>query len=339
MTTLLTPAYRLTIGHQVADTASEPRASATTDLVVTLGIDSLPDTVDLTLGQVGGIDAALDDDLSVELGYADNGGFVQVFAGTVDAVRAGLTLRQVTATSPARALARLFVDQTFEGQSAGAIVRDLAGRAQLGLGAIDDGIDFPAYVIDSSRNVLAHIRRLAALSGVDAYFDGTGKLVFQAFAGGNTVHDVDYAKQVLALNIQRGADADVTVKAWGESPTASAGSDAWGWLIKDFSASAGNAGSGPLPVVLERPVLRTGAAAATAASARLRSVQRRALRGQVLMPGRPEITLGDAIRVREVPMDGFNNDYQVRHIVHRITKDAGFTTRVEFAAIPDEALA
>lgn len=339
MTTLLTPAYRLTIGKRVADTTTEPKASATTDLVVTLDMDSLPDTAGLALGQVGGIDAALEDTTKVELGYADNGGFIQVFVGQVETLQSSLLTRRVTAISNAHALLRLFVDQTYEGQTAGQIVKDLAGRANVDLGTIDDGISFPSYVVDSRRNALLHIRDLASLSGVDVYVDSDGKLVFQAFTNGNVTHDIDYAKQILSLEIDHLADADVTVTAWGESPTATAGSDSWGWLTKDFSKSAGTAGDGPLPVTLERSALRTNSAARTAASAALRSVQRRAVHGHVVIPGRPEVKLGDAVRLGEVPVDGFNDVYQVRRVVHRITKEQGFTTTVGFAAIPSEALA
>jgi phage protein D len=338
MTALLTPAYRLTIGKHRVDTTVEPKASATTDLIVTLDIDALPDTAKLTLGQVGGIAPALDDTATIELGYADNGGFIQVFTGTVDTFDANLLVRRVAATSTARALMRLFVDQSYEGRTAGQIVRDLAGRARIDTGAIDDGIGFPVYVIESRKSALAHIRELAALCGVDAYVDAEGRLVFQAFTQGRVIHDVDYAKQVLSLGIDRLANSDVNVKAFGESPMAQAGSEAWGWLTKDFSPAAGSAGSGPLPIVVERSALRTASAAATAASAALRAVQRRAVHGRVRMPGRPEVKLGDALRVRDVPRDGFNDSYQVRRVVHRITKPEGFTTTVDFAAIPSEAL-
>ena len=187
MTTLLTPAYRLSIGHSVVDTTREPKASATTDLVVSVDIDAWPDSASLTLGQVGGIDAALQDNATVELGYADNGGFTQVFTGLVETIRTSLLTRQVTFTSAARSLARLRVDQTYEGQTAGAIVKDLASQANVSVGTVDDGISFPAYVIDKRRTALAHIRELAALSGVDTYIDSDGKLVFQAFTTGQVV--------------------------------------------------------------------------------------------------------------------------------------------------------
>jgi phage protein D len=339
MTTLLTPAYRLIVGKNVVDTTAEPKASATTDLTIRLDIEAWPDDAALTLGQVGGIDPTLKDIATVALGYADNGGFTEVFTGLVDALRTGLLARQVTLTSGARALARLRVDQTFEGQTAGAIVRDLAGRAKVDLATIEDGITFPVYVVDSRRTALAHVRELAALSGVDAYIGSDGKLVFQAFTTGQTIHELDFAKQVLSLEVERDVDPDVTVHAFGESPTGSAGADSWGWLTKDFSRSEGTAGSGARPIVLENPVLRTAAAAATAASARLRAIQRRAERGTVRVPGQPGVKLGDAVRLSGVPTAALNDTFQVRRVIHRITKDGGFTTTVGFAAIPAEALA
>ncbi len=338
MTSLLTPAYRLTVGSAVVDTTAEPKASATTDVTVTLDIEAWPDTVALTLGQVGGLAPKLEDTAKIELGYADDGGFTQVFVGLVDQADSSLLERRITAMSEARTLARLFVDQTYEGQTAGQIVRDLASRAGLQTASVDDGIAFPSYVVDSRRSALSHIRDLAELSGVDTYFDSDGNLVFQAFTNGNVIHDVDYAKQILTLDVDRRSGLDVTVKAFGESPTGSAGSDAWGWLTKDFSASAGTAGTGTPTVFLERSALRTSDAAATAASARLRGFERRAVQGRVDMLGRPEVKLGDAIRLREVPLDGFNDTYQVRRVVHRIKKETGFITNVGFAAIPSEAL-
>jgi phage protein D len=338
MTTLLTPAYRLSVGHSVVDTTVEPKASATTDLVVSVDIEAWPDTAVLTLGQVGGIDPALQDAATVELGYADNGGFTQVFTGLVETIRTSLLTRQVSITSAARALARLRIDQTYEGQTAGAIVRDLASQASIAVGAVDDGITFPSYVIDKRRTALSHIRELAALSGVDAYIDSNGKLVFQAFTTGQVIHEVDYAKQVLTLEVERTAEADVTVHAWGESPTGSSGEDAWGWLTKDFSPSEGTAGNGPKLVFVEKPALRTSAAAATAAAARLREIQRRTVRGVVTMPGRPEVKLGDAVQLRDVPTSSLNDTYQVRHVMHRVTKEGGFITEVRISAIPSEPL-
>jgi hypothetical protein len=56
----------------------------------------------------------------------------------------------------------------------------------------------------------------------------------------------------------------------------------------------------------------------------------------VLTPGRANVALGDAVRLQAVPLDGFDDTYQVRSVVHRISKQRGFTTAIGFAAIPAE---
>jgi hypothetical protein len=57
------------------------------------------------------------------------------------------------------------------------------------------------------------------------------------------------------------------------------------------------------------------------------------LRGRLLTIGRPEVKLGDAIRLREMQDESLNTIFQVRNVTHRITKLGGFTTTVGFQAI------
>jgi phage protein D len=122
------------------------------------------------------------------------------------------------------------------------------------------------------------------------------------------------------------------VEAWGESPTDRKGDESWGWLTPDFSGSRGEAGQGDL-LLLERPALRTRAAAGTAARAAFTDLGRRTLRGRLVGTGRPAVKLGDAIRLSGVPDDSLNANYQVRSVTHRITKAGGFTTTLGFRAI------
>ena len=86
-------------------------------------------------------------------------------------------------------------------------------------------------------------------------------------------------------------------------------------------------------LLLERPALRTAAAALTAANAAFTDVQRQTLRGRLLSIGRPEVKLGDAIRLRGMDDDSLNTSFQVRSVTHRITKLGGFTTAIGFRAI------
>ena len=333
MTALLTPAYKLTVGHQVVDTTDEPKASTVVDLVVTLDMDAPADSFTLVLGQVGSLKPGRDDDAKIELGYADNGGLTQVMAGAVATVEPNLTRVRVVGHSAMADLLRTYVDQTYEAKNAGDLVRDLAGQAGVDVGTVEDGISFPAYVVDGRRSAYHHMRDLADLCGFDLYVNADGELVFEKFVNGRAVHVFEYAKHIVELEISDTPARAQTVEAWGESPTDSQGDESWAWLVKDFGGSKGTSGSGNPLLLLERPVLRTADAAQTAADAALTAIQRRTVRGRVLTIGRPEVKLGDAIRLAGLPDGSQNGNYQVRSVIHRITKRGGFTTAVGFRAI------
>lgn len=330
---MLTPAYKLTIGRRVVDTTGEPKASTVVDLMVSLDMETPADSFTLLLGQVNGLKPARDDEAKVELGYADNGSLTQVMAGTVVTVEPDVTTKRVVGYTAAEKLLRSFVEQTYESKTAGAIVRDLAGKARVDVAAADDGIKFPAYVVDGQHSFYHHMRDLADLCGFDLYFNADGKLAFEKFISGKTVHVFEHAKHIVALDVLRSPALAGQVEAWGESPAGSNGDNSWAWLTKDFSGSKGTAGSGDPKLLLERPVLRTVDAARSAADAAQTRIQRRTLRGRLRTIGRPEVKLGDAIQLRSMPDGSLNKNFQVRSVTHRITKLGGFTTTVGFRAI------
>jgi phage protein D len=330
---MISPAYKLTIGQKVVDTTQEPKASTLVDLEVRLDLDTPADSFEMVLGPVDGLKPARDDKAVVELGYADNGGLTRVITGTIVTVEPTLTAVRVAGYTPVETLLRSFLDQTYESKTAGAIVKDLAGRASVDVANAQDGITFPAYVVDSRRSFYRHMLDLADLCGFDLYFNPDGKLVFEKFVNGKTVHIFEFAKHIVELKISRTPPEAGRVQAWGESPTGSQGNDAWAWLTKDFSSSKGTAGAGDPLDLLERPALRTSAAAQTAAAAASTRIQRRALRGQVVTIGRPQVMLGDAVGLRGLADSSLNTNYQVRSVTHRITKLSGFTTMVGFRAI------
>jgi len=329
---LLRPAYKLTLGNQIVDTTDEPQASTVVDLHVVLDMDTPADRFRLELGQVGGLSPARDDDAIIELGYAANGGFSQVMTGKVSRVEPGLMTEWITGHSPAASLLQTFVDQTYENKTAGDIVRDLASQAAVDVTTADAGISFPAYVIDGRRNVDRHLRDLAGLCGFDLYINTDGELVFQRFTNGNSTHVFEYGEHIIELQASRSQPSAASVEAWGESPGSGA-DESWAWLTKDFGDSKGSAGTGAPTRLLERPALRSATAAQTAADALLTAINRRTIRGRLMSLGRPEVRLGDAIRLQGVPESDLNDTFQVRKVTHRITKAAGFTTTIGFRSI------
>jgi len=330
---MLTPAYKLTIGGKVVDTTHEPKASTVVDLRVELDMDTPADRCMVVLGQVNGLKPAVDDKAKIEMGYADNGGFTTVMTGKVVTVEPAITRNRVIAYTAAQTLLRSFTDQTYQSKTAGAIVRDLCGKASVDVAAADDGINFPAYVVDGRRSFYRHMLDLAELCGFDLYFNSDGKLVFQKFVNGNKVHVFEFAKHVLELKVKRAPAFAASVTAWGESPTGSQGANSWPWLTKDFGGSKGSAGSAAPEFLLERPVLRTHDAAQSAAEAAETKIARRTLEGWVLTIGRPQVHLGDAIQFRSAPDNDLNTNFQVRSVVHAIAKGSGFTTKVGFRKI------
>lgn len=330
--TLLTPAYRLTFGSRVIDTTNEPRASTLVDLTVALDLDAPADAATLVLGQVGTFRPTRGDETTIELGYLGETPEVEtVLTGSVTHVEPGLTTFRVHVAGAADPLLGLHVNEHFEAKTAGAIVRDLAGRAGVAVGEVEDGTLFPAYVVDARRAAAHHLRDLAELSGLDLWADPQGRLTMRMWLGGRTTHVLEHGRDLLEAEVLATPLRAGRVEAWGESPTGAEGSDAWGWLTPDFQGSRGGAGEGTLRL-LERPALRTRDAARTAADAALADAKRRAHRGRVRITGRAAVRLGDAIRLAEMPDPALNQRWQVRSVVHRLTKSGGFTTAIGFRA-------
>ncbi|MCA9934695.1 MAG: hypothetical protein KC415_12260, partial [Anaerolineales bacterium] len=239
---LLHPAYKLTIGDKIVDTTDEPQASTAVSLTVTLDMDTPADSFTLMLGQVGGFQPQRDDDAKIELGFSDNE-LTQVMVGSVISAQSGLTVRRVIAHSQAQKLLDSFTDQTYEARTAGQIVSDLAQQAGVDVARAEDGITFPAYVVDGRTSFHHHMRHLADLCGFDLYINSDGELVFARFLSGNAIHIFDYAKQIVELDILQTPPAAGEVQAWGESPGGAQADEAWAWLTKDFAGLKGTAGS------------------------------------------------------------------------------------------------
>src|SRR5450759_639847 len=99
---MLTPAYKLTIGKTSVDSTKQSKASTVVDLVVSLDMEASADSFTLVLGDVGGpLKPALRDKASIELGYADGPGFIQVIAGTVVSLEPNLNTLRVTGLTAA----------------------------------------------------------------------------------------------------------------------------------------------------------------------------------------------------------------------------------------------
>ncbi|MEZ4706877.1 MAG: hypothetical protein R3A44_06715 [Caldilineaceae bacterium] len=329
---LLHPAYKLTLGDKIIDTTDEPQASTISGLTVTLDMDAPADSFTLIMGQVGSFRPQRQDDAAIELGFSD-GELTQVMTGIIVNTEPGLVQRRVVGHSRAEKLLHTFVNQTYEAKTAGQIVTDLADKAGVDVASDQPGSQFQAYVVDGRRSVYHHMRELAELCGFDLYINAAGELVFEMFVGGKSIHIFKYAVQIIELEIDQTEPFVGAVQAWGESAGGTQATEDWAWLTKNFDGRKGAAGTGQPSLLLERPALRNADAAQAAAAALNTRIQRRTVRGKLLVQGQPKVKLGDAIQLQDVPDASLNQLYQVRSVTHRITKAGGFTTQIGFRSI------
>lgn len=341
---MLRPAYRVTIGDHVVDTTVEPRASTIVEIVVRLDMGTPADEVVLVQGQVGGLRAQPGDTLTVDLGYADDDtGTVRVLTGTVVAVQPDLRTVRIVGHSRGDALLRTRLDRTFEDTTSGDVVRALADAAGVDVARAEDGPAIHAYVVDGRRDAARHVRDLAALAGFDTYLTPEGDLVFEALSGSRTVHVLEHGEHVLEAELDRARPVAGTVVVVGESPGAARGDESWAWLTKSFAQHQGSAGTTAPTLLLERASVRTAQAASTAATAAADAVAAAALRGRVRIQGRPQVRLGDLVRLERFPetagVDALDGTYQVRGVEHRVAKTDGFVTDVVLQSLVGAAAA
>ena len=174
----LEPTFTLTAGSYRA--TADAAAGGPSGLVVERDMDAACDALRVWLADRSGIE--LDGAVALALGH--DGTEQSVFNGTVVGLRPAVAGVEVWALGGLRALLTLYVAVVFDDQTAGAIARDLAGRANLATGTIEDGPSLPRYVADRRRSGHAHLQSLADRLGFELYADVDGKLMFHAPGGG-----------------------------------------------------------------------------------------------------------------------------------------------------------
>ena len=314
-------------------------AQSLVSLTVEAGLAPFADAATLYLAEEASApDVAVEDSGNIELGYDDDT-TETVFAGQVDEVRRSVQGKtRVAAVNGGALLSRTRVNQSYEQQKAGDIVRDLAGRAGVDTDTVEDGTDFPFYVVDDGRNAHQHVAALARKSGYLAYFTPEGKLSFAPFTAGQAVQTFTYGKDVLSVHATEAAPVVGAITSVGEGAAGSQGQEAWSWLVKDPSAITGSAGSGDPERLIQDSSLRSGEAAQGAAEGIAEATQGMTLIGELLVPGSPAVVMGSAIEISDTPQDALNGLFLVRRVRHRFSKRGGFITLISFGSAGDGGL-
>lgn len=278
---------------------------------------------------------AVDDPGTISLGYED-GATELVFAGQVASVQHSVhAITRVTAVNGSALLSQLRVNQSYEQQAAGDVVRDLVGKAGVRTGTIEGGVSFPFCVVDDGQNAYQHIAALSKKSGYLAYFTPQGALNFAPFTAGRAAQTFNHGEDILSLHATQASPVVRTVTTVGEGAAGSQGQEAWSWLVKDPSSVTGTVGTGGAERQVQDASLRSGDAAQTAADGIGNAADRTNLTGELLVPGSPAVVVGSAIEIVDAPQDVMNGLFLVRRVRHRFSKAEGFTTLISFGKTGD----
>lgn len=318
--------------------AGDPWQQHLVSVTLDLGLAPCADlaTVVLATGSQSPAVAA-DDSGSISLGYADDGPET-VYSGAVAAIRRGLDgAIRFTAENGGGKLSRLRLNQSYEQQSAGDIVRDLAGQAGVETDNVESGSSFPFYVIDDRISAYGHIADLARKCGYGAWFSPGGKLNFAPLPGGEAVQTFTYGADILALTLREGPPAAAGFSLGGEGAAGGQGQDAWPWLVKDPAGVSAQAGESDGARLISDPSLRSTEAAQAAADGHLAAAALGAATGLIRVPGAPAVTVGSRIAINGAPDGALNGGVLVTRVRHLFSKAGGFISIFDFSKSADNS--
>jgi hypothetical protein len=279
--------------------------------------------------QVRGQRVKFADSISIELTSGDSSD--TVMKADVQSIQSSFGLTEIVGTTGMQKLAATRINQVYSNQSLNQIVSDLANQAGADTGTIDNGSTYSYFVVHESRSLLAHIRELAGLEGMDVYFDSSNQLNVTAFQKTSADHTFYFGIDILDLELLHVDAPTAHVMTYGESPASNQGSDTWPWIAKDLSPFRGEAGDGARLLTFGDRALRTKNAAGNFATARLGAIKDHSALGELKLMGKPKVALGDAFEVKNAKQPELNGLFKVTSVRHVFSKTRGFVTQVGFS--------
>lgn len=285
----LRPTYALTLGNGLWD-----RQVLALDLTLTLapGIDRL----EAVLPPEAPFDAAPGEPCSLTLGNGERE--EAMFTGVIRSVAPSLHGWRVVAVNAGGRMSAIRPAVTFEGVSAGRVVRDLASEAEVETGAVTDGVDLAFYVADPARTAWEHVARLAAMSAAFARVGADGALEVFEIGAGTADTALAHGRDLLRLTHRERDDAGTAFRVCGEAMAGTASApEALRPIIDPLDGDA----PAPDRRILFRPALRTpdGASMAGAGLTRAHQATSRQLAFQGWL--QPQLRPGQRIELQGLP--------------------------------------
>lgn len=314
------PAYKVKIGSEIFESAVNQEIIS---ISVDLDIDVPSDSFRIALKP--GIKASAlknGDTVVIELGY--EGGLGKVLTGAVDTIEPRISEHVVSGYSAVSILTGTRINQVYENQTSGAIVKDIADKAGIAVKEAQDGLSFPMYVVDDTRDCYTHMRELARRCGFDLFLTGDGRLIFRKYER-KTPRPFKYGRDIIESVVYEPTPMAACVKVYGESPASFKGADTSHWLTK--KVVEGVAGSGDMIFLIEDLVIKDTDTADKVAISFLETIMT-PLSGTLKSIGNSRVGPGDTIEIKDMPNSRMNGEFEATSISHTFNKTEGFISSV-----------
>jgi len=262
------------------------------------------------------------DEVKIELGYDNT--LSRVFTGQVASFEQGIQSIKIESLGSLSALTTARFNLLYEKQTAANIVSDILKRLNVKTEQIETGLQFATYIFGDNRNVWEQLQELAQRCGFDFYANEEDKAIFKKYSPSLT-HELKYGVHILEFEQTTAPPVRDGVEVYGESPVGQGQSEeASAWLTK--KAVKGKAGKSAGNVLrLIDASLRNKRLAQEVAENLMNAIHKR---GKVRALGAPEIKLGDALQIAQMPISSQNGTFKVTGVRHRLNGHGGFTSEV-----------
>ena len=317
------------VGIDLSGGSSDPWQRSLVEIVCKSSLAPRVDQAILTLADdTQSPEFNLGDSGDIKMGY-DDSDVQTVFTGDIVSVQRGLDKQAVLGIcNAAFTLSQRRINQSFEQQSAGDIVKELASVASVDTGSIESGLDFPFYVIDDGKNLYQHIALLAEKSGLIAFITADNKLNFAESESGEATKTFTYGADLIHIKVINTLPKIDKLTVVGAGAAGSQGSDAWSWLVKDPQSVTASAGDGDNSRLISDGGLRSADAVQQAAEGKLLSANRQSSKAMLTVVGAAEVNAGSKIEITAVPESSINGTAIVESVVHRYNKRKGFVSEL-----------
>ena len=317
MTTMLKPAYQLTLGGQ-------RWTEQVVRVTLSLAFAPMVNLLSAWFPATAPVAAVNGDDVELKLNNGETEELV--FSGIIGTVQRSFTGIRVRCLDAGGLLARFRPSVSFEQVSAATVIRNLAADMGITTDELEEGPTMPFYVADPSRTAWEHMARVSAWGGALTRATADNRVSAMVIDAGSAEYALRYGREIVSLQADRLTSVVDAFTVAGEAGAGDASTPEVARLTTDFFAGNRPQGPGLGNRWSFEPALRTVKAAGTAGAARKRHYVSGREAGRFKAFLLPQLRCGTVLEIQDLP-DGLpGGPVWVSWVEHRLGQGTASTS-------------